>query len=113
MLKLEPYLDNPLTRYLFFNALDNAITGERFFWYLRSEMHQPEVQVRFGLLLEAFCRGCGPLRTILVQQCAALDKLGLLSEHLKKQQKDEDRMRIFQVSCANHRTTDGDCFRGE
>ena len=29
------------------------------YYLCRAEMHLPAVSVRFGLLLEAYCRGCG------------------------------------------------------
>ena len=34
--------------------------GHFFFWHLKSEMSSPVFSIRFGLLLEAFCRGLGP-----------------------------------------------------
>lgn len=60
VLKYETYLDCPLARFLLKRALRSQRIGHFFFWYLKSEMHLPDVQLRFGLLLEAYCRGCGP-----------------------------------------------------
>ena len=46
-------------------------------------MHQTSIRLRFGLILEAYCRGCGPYLKNLARQVEALDKLGKLSEMLK------------------------------
>ena len=76
MLKYESYLDNALGHFLLKRALRNKTIGHYLFWHLRfadltrlyclqivcacrAEMHLPAVSVRFGLLLEAYCRGCG------------------------------------------------------
>ena len=59
-LKFEPYLDNPLSHLLLRRSLLNKKIGHFFFWHLKSEMSTPSLTVRFGLLLEAFCRGLGP-----------------------------------------------------
>ncbi|XP_029436299.1 phosphatidylinositol 4,5-bisphosphate 3-kinase catalytic subunit alpha isoform-like isoform X3 [Rhinatrema bivittatum] len=59
VLKYEQYLDNPLARFLIKKALTNQRIGHFFFWHLKSEMHSKTVSQRFGLMLEAFCRGCG------------------------------------------------------
>lgn len=60
VLKYETYLDCDLSRFLLKRALRSQRIGHFFFWHLKSEMHLPDVSVRFGLLLEAYCRGCGP-----------------------------------------------------
>ena len=44
--------------------------GHFFFWHLKSEMSSPVFSIRFGLLLEAFCRGLGPtLKVNNTRQC--------------------------------------------
>jgi hypothetical protein len=50
----------------------------------RSEMDLPEVSVRFGLMLEAYCRGCGSYRDDLTKQFAALDAMRQISSSLQK-----------------------------
>ncbi|OQR66852.1 hypothetical protein BIW11_13889, partial [Tropilaelaps mercedesae] len=83
VLKYEPYLDNPLGKFLLQRALLNYSIGHYFFWHLKAEMHDPSVAFKFGLLLEAFCRGMGMhLRTVL-KQVSALDKLTQLTDALK------------------------------
>lgn len=68
VLKYEPYHDSALSRFLLRRALRNRKIGHALFWYLRSEMHVPTISERFGLLLEAYLRGCGPHRTELKKQ---------------------------------------------
>ena len=43
-----------------------------------------QVLVRFGTLLEAFCRGLGPYLKKLIKQTEALDKLTKLTDSLKE-----------------------------
>ena len=38
-------------------------------------MHVPTVSVRFGLMLEAYCRGCGEYRKELSAQLEALTRM--------------------------------------
>jgi phosphatidylinositol-4,5-bisphosphate 3-kinase len=59
VLKFEPNYDSVLARFLLRRALQSKRIGHCFYWFLRSEMAIPEVQERFGLLLEAYLRGCG------------------------------------------------------
>ena len=54
-LKYEKNIDNALARFLIEQAIAHPITiGHEFFWYLRSEMYNQEVQKKFGLYLEIF-----------------------------------------------------------
>ncbi|KAL5015314.1 hypothetical protein ScPMuIL_009584 [Solemya velum] len=82
-MKFEPYLDNLVTRFLLKRALSNMRTGQMFFWHLKSEMHQPSIRRCFGLVLEAYCRGCGSSLRILTRQVEALDKLTKVTEMIK------------------------------
>ncbi|GFS05073.1 phosphatidylinositol-4,5-bisphosphate 3-kinase catalytic subunit alpha isoform [Elysia marginata] len=82
-IKYEPYYDNPITKFLLKRSLMSQKIGNVFFWHLKSEMHQTSIRQRFGLILEAYCRGCGPYLKNLARQVEALDKLGKLSEMLK------------------------------
>jgi hypothetical protein len=68
-LKYEQYLDNPLSKLLLRRSLLNRKIGHFFFWHLKSEMSSPSHIVRFGLLLEAFCRGLGPHLKVRTYQC--------------------------------------------
>ena len=78
------YLNNPLSALLLRRSLLNRKIGHFFFWHLRSELHLPSVLVRFGTLLEAFCRGLGPYLKKLIKQTEALDKLTKLTDSLKE-----------------------------
>ena len=54
-LKYEKNVDNSLARFLLEQAIAHPITiGHEFFWHLRAEMHNQEVQKKFGLYLEVF-----------------------------------------------------------
>lgn len=88
-LKFEPYHDNPITTFLLKRALQNQKTGQIFFWHLKSEIHQPSIQLRFGLVLESFCRGCGPYLKMLTKQVEALDKLTKLTDVIRTEIKDD------------------------
>lgn len=46
-------------------------------------MHQSTIRLRFALMLEAYCRGCGAFIKCLHRQVDALDKLTKLSNLLK------------------------------
>jgi hypothetical protein len=60
VLKYEPYHDSALARFLLKRALNNRTRiGHDFFWYLKSEMHIPEIAERYAILLETYLRGCG------------------------------------------------------
>lgn len=45
------------SKFLLFAALRSSRIGHVFFWYLRSEMHVPEIAERYALLLESYLRG--------------------------------------------------------
>ena len=86
-LKHENYLSCELTEFLLRRALDNQRIGHFLFWHLRSEMHVGSVAVRFGLILEAYCRGSQDHMRLLFKQMECLDKLVSACE-LVKQRKD-------------------------
>lgn len=52
--------------------------------FSRAEMHLPEVSVRFGLMLEAYCRGSGSYMQDLSKQYGALDCMRQISQTLQK-----------------------------
>jgi len=96
-LKYEPHLANPLSDLLLRRALHNRKIGHFFFWHLRSELHSPSVLIRFGLLLEAYCRGLGPYLKKLIKQVEALDKLTKLTDSLNEKMTEslKERMRFM------------------
>ncbi|XP_053308041.1 phosphatidylinositol 4,5-bisphosphate 3-kinase catalytic subunit delta isoform [Spea bombifrons] len=83
VLKYESYLDCELTRFLLERALIHRKIGHFLFWHLRSEMHVPAVAVRFGLILEAYCRGSNYHMKVLMKQGEALTKLRGLNEFVR------------------------------
>lgn len=83
VLKYELYLENDLATFLLSRALQNQTVGHFFFWYLRSEMHLPEAQLRYGLLLEAYCRGCGGNMVIMQRQLDGMKSLTQMAVDIK------------------------------
>ncbi len=82
-LKNEPYYDNALTRFLLRRAFMSQRIGFDFFWLIRSEMRNLKYKYRFGLILEAYCRGIGSQLDILLRQIEVVDKLSVLSQGIK------------------------------
>ncbi|KAH8409752.1 hypothetical protein KR222_004019 [Zaprionus bogoriensis] len=74
-IKHESYLENDLVMFLLERALRNQRIGHYFFWHLRSEMQTPCMQTRFGLLLEAYLKGCKQHVKPLRKQLEVLEKL--------------------------------------
>ncbi|PSN34153.1 hypothetical protein C0J52_10044 [Blattella germanica] len=93
-LKHESYLFCDLVEFLLRRALNNQKIGHYLFWHLRSEMQVASVSIRFGLILEAYCRGSQEHMKVLVKQIECLDKMKITSE-LVRQRKDKDKARSF------------------
>ncbi|ALC46695.1 Pi3K92E [Drosophila busckii] len=74
-IKHESYLENDLVIFLLERALRNQRIGHYFFWHLRSEMQRPSMQMRFGLLLKAYLKGCKQHVTPLRKQLEVLETL--------------------------------------
>uniref|UniRef100_A0A3B4TX45 phosphatidylinositol-4,5-bisphosphate 3-kinase n=1 Tax=Seriola dumerili TaxID=41447 RepID=A0A3B4TX45_SERDU len=83
VLKYESYLDCDLTTFLLERALSNRRIGHFLFWHLRSEIHVASVSLRFGLILEAYCRGNIHHIKLLSKQNEALGKMKALSDFVK------------------------------
>lgn len=61
----------------------------------RSEMHLATVSVRFGLMLEAFCRGCGHYMKELSDQYKALNKMKQMTDKLQKMKKTAEDLKKY------------------
>lgn len=94
VLKYESYLENSLAKFLIRRALSNRKIGHFFFWHLKSEMHDPAVATRFGLMLEAYCRGVGSHLKSIIRQVEALEKLTKLTDILKERKDDTQKERL-------------------
>ncbi|XP_055310433.1 phosphatidylinositol 4,5-bisphosphate 3-kinase catalytic subunit beta isoform [Sitodiplosis mosellana] len=90
-MKHESYFQCDLVEFLLDRALQNHRIGHHFFWHLRSEMLVPSVQVRFGIILEAYLKGSQEHIQILLKQISCLDELKKVSEQAKKVNKDKGR----------------------
>lgn len=62
-----------------------ALTGktQSHFFSPSSEMHVPSVALRFGLIMEAYCRGSTHHMKVLMKQGEALSKLKALNDFVK------------------------------
>ncbi|XP_072040803.1 phosphatidylinositol 4,5-bisphosphate 3-kinase catalytic subunit beta isoform-like isoform X2 [Amphiura filiformis] len=97
-LKYETHLDCDLGKFLLKRALSNQRIGHFFFWHLRAEMHNIAVYTRFGLLLEAYCRGNIAHMRILTKQVESLGKMKMVNELIKsKQAKDQPREELLNM----------------
>lgn len=90
-MKHESYLYCDLVDFLLQRALNNQHIGHFFFWHLRSEIQVPSVQVRFGLILEAYLKGSQEHVAILLKQMQCLRKLQQGSELVKKGNKEKGK----------------------
>ncbi|KAL6059622.1 Phosphatidylinositol 4,5-bisphosphate 3-kinase catalytic subunit gamma isoform [Balamuthia mandrillaris] len=100
VLKYEPHHNSALAHYLLKRALLDRRIGHSFFWYLKSEMHVPEISERFSLLLEAYLRACGSHRSELKKQTALLKNLEYVANKIKDI-KDSERLGVQREELAN------------
>lgn len=83
-LKYESYHDSPLARLLLRRALKSPFkVGHNLYWLLRSEMHNSDVAVRYGLILKVYVSKCGPHRIHLKRQIEVNDAIQLVAEKVK------------------------------
>ena len=96
-LKYEKNHDNELARFLLEEAIEHPITiGHEYFWHLRSEMSNQDVQQRFGLYLEVFLSKISrPLFRIFRDEDTLLKNLIGIAEKIKNIKNTEERDRIF------------------
>lgn len=87
VLKFEPYHDCPLTRFLLERALCNRRIGHYLYWYLKSELQNPQVSERFGLILEAFLSGGGDARAEIASQEKVQTRLVEIAYKMKETDK--------------------------
>lgn len=94
-MKHESYLNSDLVDFLLQRALNNQHIGHFFFWHLRSEFQFPSVQVRFGLILEAYLKGSQEHVAILLKQMQCLRRLQQGSELVKKGNKEKGKFLLM------------------
>ena len=96
-LKYEKNHDNALARFLIEQAILHPITiGHEFFWHLRSEMFNQNVQQRFGLYLEVFLNKISrPLYKIFKEEDTLLKNLVVIAEKIKLKKNKAERDRVF------------------
>ena len=96
-LKYEKNHDSALARFLIEQAILHPIKiGHEFFWHLRSEMFNQNVQQRFGLYLEVFLNKISkPLYKIFKDEDALLKNLVVIAEKIKLKKNKAERDRVF------------------
>ena len=96
-LKYEKNIDNPLARFLLEQAIMHPITvGHEFFWHLRAEMFNANVQRKFGLYLEVFVNKISEaLYKIFKDEDYLLKKLTLSAEKVKINKNVNERLKNF------------------
>uniref|UniRef100_A0A674NP13 phosphatidylinositol 3-kinase n=1 Tax=Takifugu rubripes TaxID=31033 RepID=A0A674NP13_TAKRU len=84
-LKVEPYHDSFLARYLVRRALRSKRVGHFFFWYTRSEVTGcPYFRQRMAVILEAYLLGCGQaMLDSFIQQVKAVEVLHKVAKTTK------------------------------
>ncbi|KAF5291172.1 hypothetical protein FQA39_LY14414 [Lamprigera yunnana] len=104
-LKHELYLDCDLVKFLLQRALNNQNIGHYLFWHLRSEMQVASVSVRFGLILEAYCRGSREHIPGLAKQLECLERFKKSSE-IARSKRDKDKARASFVEYINEHSVE-------
>ena len=96
-LKYEKNHDNALARFLLEMAIEYPITiGHEFFWHLRSEMYNQDVQQRFGLYLEIFITKINrPMYRTFREEDKLLKNLVKIAEKIKDIKKKKERDKIL------------------
>jgi phosphatidylinositol-4,5-bisphosphate 3-kinase len=91
-LKYEKNIDSPLAEFLLSHAITHPITiGHEFFWHLRAEMYNPDVQKKFGLYLEVFLQKLSkPLYKIFEDENELLNDLIRIANNSKVKTKGKD-----------------------
>uniref|UniRef100_A0A336MQM4 phosphatidylinositol 3-kinase n=1 Tax=Culicoides sonorensis TaxID=179676 RepID=A0A336MQM4_CULSO len=101
-IKHESYLYCDLVEFLLKRALHNQRIGHFLFWHLRSEIPFPSVQIRFGLILEAYLTGSQEHIAALLKQAECLDKLKQCSDQVKKGGKERGRVLLQEFLQQTH-----------
>uniref|UniRef100_A0A182N1I0 phosphatidylinositol 3-kinase n=1 Tax=Anopheles dirus TaxID=7168 RepID=A0A182N1I0_9DIPT len=95
-LKHESYLNCDLVYFLLQRALHNQHIGHYLFWHLRSELSVPSMQVRFGLILEAYLLGSPEHVSVLLKQMQCLRHLQGCSDNVKRGSKEKGRALLME-----------------
>lgn len=102
VIKYETYHDSALVRFLLRKALENRHIGNAFYWYLRSEVHAPEISERYSLILEAYLRGSPSHRRRLHRQNQALNAIYHVGTKIKDEaiKTEEERAEVLSAALA-------------
>jgi len=83
-LRFEPYHDSPLARFLISKALKDRTVGHALYWGLKSSMEAcPELQERYGLILEGYLQQAGASVAILSDSNTVVTELVKIGASVK------------------------------
>jgi phosphatidylinositol-4,5-bisphosphate 3-kinase catalytic subunit alpha/beta/delta len=77
-IKHESYVKNDLVSFLIERAVKNQRIGHFLFWHLRSELHSPFSETRFGLILEAYLKSSTHLAS-MARQFTCVDQFKIIN----------------------------------
>ncbi|ELP86479.1 phosphatidylinositol 3-kinase, putative, partial [Entamoeba invadens IP1] len=101
-LKFEATPLSDLAIFLIHRALNKRSTiGRIFFWLIKSELHIPETQRRFALLLEAYLMVCGDQRVSIKNQIDLCKKLTSLYTQQNQNWKTDQNQLIRELDSIN------------
>lgn len=83
-IKTEHFYNNDLVKFLLKRAFQSQRLGLELYWSLKSEMKNAAYKYRFGIILEAYCRGIGDQLQSLVKQLDVIDNLSAISNFVKQ-----------------------------
>ncbi len=87
-LKFELYHDSALARFLIERSLKSThLIGHVLFWHMKSEMHDPSISERYGLILEEYLLNCGSHRRELLKQNGIVEQLFNIAMLIKETNK--------------------------
>eukprot|EP00835_Amoeboradix_gromovi_P001644 NODE_80_length_22829_cov_0.188121.p1 type:complete len:1735 gc:universal NODE_80_length_22829_cov_0.188121:22262-17058(-) len=83
-LKYEPRLDSELARFLLKRSVLNKSIGHAFFWYLKADIHRPDVSTLFAILIECYLLASPDHMEELIKQNMLLKQINDTALAIKK-----------------------------
>jgi len=95
-LKYELYHDNPIARFLLQRAVRNThVIGDRLYWLLLSELEEPPIFEKHGVLLCEYLRTCDLHRANLLKIKKFIDDLLSIALLIKKAKDKDEQKQIL------------------
>eukprot|EP01123_Difflugia_compressa_P003694 TRINITY_DN1496_c0_g1_i1.p1 TRINITY_DN1496_c0_g1~~TRINITY_DN1496_c0_g1_i1.p1 ORF type:complete len:482 (-),score=84.89 TRINITY_DN1496_c0_g1_i1:139-1584(-) len=103
VLKYETCHDCALSRFLLKRAIRNRRVGHYLYWFLKSELHNPLVSERFGLLLEAFLKGGSEATDAIAAQETVQSALIEIAYRIKEAKQDAVTLLRSEITKLNNK----------